>query len=506
MHRPINLVKLLRGTQDSPEQKKSTFFVTYEALLSNRDSEFKYKEGEVASLVAFACGCLSHGVPESCLDGFAFSYPIPHVPKEMDLLKVGENRVLDIELKSRKVGEEKVKKQLTRNRYYLSFLGRGITCLCYTSEDDSWLRLVDEEVLPATWDDAVQFLYEAADFDPSLDFDALFDPSNYSISPVMNRDAFLAGKYFLTDQQEETKRSVLKYLEVEDSGGHLVMGEAGTGKSLLLYDIALTMARQTGRPALIFHGAGLSPEHYAFNRECHDITLLGPQYLMIANVSQYCLVGFDEAHRMYPNGFRRAIQAANDAEVPFLVMLDSGQEMSHREQANDIESIAKELIPVERHIVTLSKKLRSNAKVASYIEALVNGARCNVRNRDGISLEFAPRDEVALQLVELYQKNGYQFIPISPSMYKSSHLNTFQIGGCPNTHGVIGLEYDSVVMVVTDCIRFDGERLCDGPHPNENLLPTKLLYQGLTRARERIAIIFRCDWSVFEYAVGLLAS
>ena len=170
MHRPINLVKLLRGTQNSTEQKKATFFVTYEALLSNRDSELKYKEGEVASLVAFACGCLSHGVPESCLDGFAFSYPIPHVPKEMDLLKVGENCVLDIELKSRKVGEEKVKKQLTSNRYYLSFLGRSITCLCYTSEDDSWLRLVDEEVLPAIWDDAVQFLYEAADFDSSLDF------------------------------------------------------------------------------------------------------------------------------------------------------------------------------------------------------------------------------------------------------------------------------------------------------------------------------------------------
>lgn len=506
MHVPIDLVKLLRGTQRCPEEKKASFFVTYEALLSNRDSELKYKEDEVASLVAFARGCLNHGVPESCLDGFAFSYPIPHVPKEMDLLKVGEKCILDIELKSRKVSNEKIKKQLTPNRYYLSFLGRSMTCLCYTAEDDSWLRLVGEEVLPATWDEAAQCICGMADFDPSLDLDTLFDPSNYSISPLMNREAFLAGQYFLTDQQRETKQSMLKYLEDEGSGGHLVMGEAGTGKTLLLYDIALTMAKKTGKPALIFHGADLSPEHAAFHRESHDITLLGPQFLMIADVSQYCLVGFDEAHRMHPEDFRRAVQAANDAEVPFLVMLDSKQEMSHREQADDIEKIAKELVPIERHVVTLSKKLRSNAKVASYIEAFVNGGRCHIKNRDGISLEFAPNDAVALRLVERYQKNGYQLIPISPSRWKSSHLDTFQIAGCPNTHRVIGLEYDSVVMVVTDCIRFDGKRLCDGSHPNDNLLPTKLLYQGLTRARERIAIIFRCDWSVFEYAVGLLAS
>ena len=146
MHKPINLITLLRGIRLCPQDKRASFFVAYEVLLSKRESELKYRHDEVASLMSFARGCINRGVPSSCLDGFAYSYPIPHVPKEMDLLKVGEKCVLNIELKSFAVSEEKAKKQLARNSYYLSFLSEHVSCLCYTAADGSWLRLIDGEV------------------------------------------------------------------------------------------------------------------------------------------------------------------------------------------------------------------------------------------------------------------------------------------------------------------------------------------------------------------------
>ena len=60
------------------------------------------------------------------LDGFFFSYVIEHIGKEFDLLKVSEDGgcILNIELKSEKVEEERIKKQLDQNRYFLSHIAQ----------------------------------------------------------------------------------------------------------------------------------------------------------------------------------------------------------------------------------------------------------------------------------------------------------------------------------------------------------------------------------------------
>ena len=63
-----------------------------------------------------------------CLDGFYFSYTIEHISKEFDLLKLSADAgcVLNIELKSEAVEEERIRKQLEQNRYYLSHISRTI--------------------------------------------------------------------------------------------------------------------------------------------------------------------------------------------------------------------------------------------------------------------------------------------------------------------------------------------------------------------------------------------
>ena len=63
-------------------------------------------------------------VTKQDLDGFIYSYTVPQLNKEFDLVKVAESACMNIELKSERVTIEKMEKQLLQNRHYLKMLGK----------------------------------------------------------------------------------------------------------------------------------------------------------------------------------------------------------------------------------------------------------------------------------------------------------------------------------------------------------------------------------------------
>ncbi len=50
-------------------------------------------------------------------DGFAFTFEIPQIGREFDLLKVTETKAINIELKSQMTTPDKLKKQFVQNRH-----------------------------------------------------------------------------------------------------------------------------------------------------------------------------------------------------------------------------------------------------------------------------------------------------------------------------------------------------------------------------------------------------
>ena len=91
------------------------------------------------------------------LDGFWFSYTIAHISKEFDLLKFSENGdyVLNIELKSEAIEEDRIKKQLEQNRYYLSNVSRTIYSYTYVMENNTLYYLNSRNYLKVTDDSEV---------------------------------------------------------------------------------------------------------------------------------------------------------------------------------------------------------------------------------------------------------------------------------------------------------------------------------------------------------------
>ena len=115
--RAVNLLTLAQGFETVPAELMSAF----EAQLSERDEPLdSVKPHEAACVIQ-----VTHDLHETnCLTekdfaGFAYSFRIPQISSEFDLLKVASDAALNIELKAQSVGENRIERQLRRGYDYV---------------------------------------------------------------------------------------------------------------------------------------------------------------------------------------------------------------------------------------------------------------------------------------------------------------------------------------------------------------------------------------------------
>ena len=121
--KPINIYELTRVGASSGIQK-------LERQMSGRAEYLKIRKWEIDSLRAFV-DRLNEVMPISHGYEFYYSFLLPKLGKEFDLLRISSDYIINIELKSRPVSTEAIKKQLIQNRYYLSMLGKTIYSYLY---------------------------------------------------------------------------------------------------------------------------------------------------------------------------------------------------------------------------------------------------------------------------------------------------------------------------------------------------------------------------------------
>lgn len=171
------------------------------------------------------------------IDNYYVGYTIPQIGKEFDLLRFGDNYVINIELKNNST-KDRILKQLVKNKYYLSFLNKKVYYFTFVSSEKKLYYLNNSTDLEEVdYDFLVNYLLnQTIEFIENLD--KLFNPSNYLVSPFNSTDKFMNNEYFLTSQQEEIKKNILKDISSDGISFVALTGAAGTGKTLLTYDIA----------------------------------------------------------------------------------------------------------------------------------------------------------------------------------------------------------------------------------------------------------------------------
>ena len=183
-------------------------------------------------------------------DKFFIGYSIPQIGKEFDLLRIDKETVVNIEIK-KKSTKEKIIAQLSKNKYYLNFLKRNTYCCTYVSDEKKLYTLYDTENLEEV--DLTQLLNMLASQSVAKinNLDIYFNPSNYLVSPFNSTQEFINGAYFLTTHQERIENEILKQLKLSGYSILSIKGGAGTGKTLLTYDIAKKVLRK--KEVLVIH-------------------------------------------------------------------------------------------------------------------------------------------------------------------------------------------------------------------------------------------------------------
>ena len=132
----INIYNLTRVSDNED-------FAEYEYILSGRKDFQRTRIREKESLIILVRELIKAGARLEDLDNYFYSYTIAHISKEFDLLRISSNRkcILNIELKSEDVGEDRIKQQLVRNRYYLSPVTTNIYSYTFILDTNTLYRL-----------------------------------------------------------------------------------------------------------------------------------------------------------------------------------------------------------------------------------------------------------------------------------------------------------------------------------------------------------------------------
>lgn len=491
----INLLSLVNAS------KKLTSPV-FDSYINHFD--IKIKQGELKdleSLVQEILGCFKS---LELVDEFYVGYTINQISKEFDLLRFGENNIINVELKKENTGD-KIKKQLIKNRYYLSFLNKKVLNFTYVTEENKLFYLDENEEIIEV---GMSFLVDELGEQKLIEIENIhniFDPSNYLVSPFNSTEAFIKKQYFLTEHQEIIKNGILKLNTETGTCFITIEGSAGTGKTLLTYDIAKEYIGNS-KKVLIFHCGTLNDGHKKLKSECSWI--ISPvKYFESYNFNDYDVIIFDETQRIYKNQLDELLLKIKDANLKCIFSYDSQQCLASWEIKNNIPQYIKEQVS-PKHF-KLTEKIRTNKEIASFTKNLFDLSKRNqTQEYSNIYLQYFSNNLEAKEYMEILKNQGWKIINYTPSRFHTYPYDHFQNFLDDSVHNVIGQEFDNVVVVLDQHFYYDQNRNLStkGWFNNPYYHPTKMLFQMVTRARKKLHIIIINNESVLSECLKILNS
>ena len=473
------LVSLLNLVNLIDDEKLSENYIRYIAGLS---SEKQYRHQEISDLNIlvnfFDCNLID-------LTGFIYSYEVPHLNKEFDLLKITENECVNIELKSEHVGQSKIRKQLIENGYYLNALNlKKVYLFTFVSSTKELYQLCDDFLKVSNFSVLTNLLKKGPG--RYLNLDDFYSPERFLISPLNDVKKFINNNYLLTEHQRVIKNEILNCIAAINNQNPIILGLtgcAGTGKTLLLYDIA----KEINESTLIIHCGQLCYGHRELEKRLVGKRIISVKELNCHLDERFDVIMVDESQRLKDYQYNKLISWAKLEKVILLFSFDDKQTLSRKEEKL---KISKKIEKNSYKVFKLTKSIRINKELTSFICCLFDLSKAKDfkdYSFNKVKIIYEPDISKAVQLAErLDCEKKYTYISYTPSFY--DNRIEFQASSI-NTHKVIGQEFNNVCMILGNNFFYDGKKLRSHEHPNPDYLYTKILYQGLTMARERICLI-----------------
>ncbi len=492
----INLKTLIDSEQLGKElyEKYLSYFGLSVKTRHNREGIKPHELSTIKAMVANLAQ-ISHKVLPLLLEDFFVGYQIPQIGKEFDLLRFGQLKgspsLINIELKSEST-EEKILQQLLKNKYYLGFLEYDLYLFSYNQATNTLYQLgADNQLKRHTDFTVLQTLLMRQQPEFIQEIDKLFDPANYLVSPFNATEKFLSGEYFLTGHQKDIKENhIIPKIIKGDTAFMAITGGAGTGKTLLTYDIAKTLKAEAKR-VLIVHCGILNDGQKTL--EANDWAIISIDMLQSITLADYDVLIIDEAQRLGREEFIWLKQMINQGiNCQCLFSYDRLQWLREEERNT---GIIKDIEQLASYQVGLTDKIRTNPEIASFIKRLLNIRETKVSHYPypNIKLHYVTNAEEAKLLLLKLKQNSWKVANYTPSPNKALAYESYTLTDeRDNAHTIIGQEYDKVVAVLDESFYYSPSGTLtarSSKDEKDDYDQERMLYQILTRVRKQLSII-----------------
>lgn len=433
-----------------------------ERQLSGRTYFLKMREWELESMKALVRELEVHMQDVHGLR-FFYSFQVPRLGKEFDLLQIKDDQIVNIELKSGKVSDEAVRKQLLQNRYYLSVQGKMIQSYTYISSQERLVRLNNHDhIVEADWDQLCLALQRQSK-DYEGDIEDLFQAEMYLFSPVTEPERFLNKEYFLTSQQKDIERRILDKIRKVKYGYFWFSGLPGTGKTLLLYDIAMKLS--VHQKVCMIHCGETGKEWKILHDRLLRIAFLSDSQLEeCPDLKEYSAILVDEAHLLTEEKLHVILELSE--KHPVIFSSDDEDMISDEEMDRTMIREIEHLPDIQSFHLT--NRIRTNAELSSFIQNMMHlPEKRTVRYYPHIQVVYANDEEEAEILLK-----GYQ---------------------------------DQLVFIIDERYYYDEKGyLREQRQKQQKPTAVRMLFHRLNEAREEFAIIVKRNEAVYEVLLELL--
>ena len=478
-----------------------------EELFNNYLSFFgvSLKEGEKEDLKSFVDKIRANIASFKELEGYYLGFKIPQISKEFDILRIGKKSVINVELKNEFTTEERIKKQLKQNKYYLSILERTSFHFTYVTKEDKLYKLENDNLVDANFKELADLLIKQ-EIEEIENIEKLCEPSNYLVSPFNSTDKFVKKEYFLTEQQEDIKNKIIDSVVKKDEQLFFtIKGGAGTGKTLLVYDIARELTEK-GEKVLVIHCGNLNKGQQELNEKkiLNIIPIKNIDLSKGVNFDKYSIVILDETQRVNLSQLQYIIKSIFNVKSKCIFSLDPKQCLKKNEINNSIESYLDEKTKTLKF--KLTNNIRTNEELLVFIKSISHNRPDFEKIRyKNIKINFFK--DYSLVKNYLSNLNGWEIINFTPSAKEKYEYDNYNIIGKVNSHNVLGQEFDNVVVVIDDTFFYNSTKKLSVRNENKYFYDKfGMLYQNITRARKKLNVVIVNNQEVLSRCLEVLNS
>lgn len=337
--------------------------------------------------------------------------------------------------------------------------------------------------------------------------------SEFLISPLDNINEFINNEYFLDSPQEDVKNELFQYGINRHGGIFGVEGAAGTGKSLIAYDLVKTL---NTTPILFIYPGDLKEKHKSFNQHFSNLKFCSGKDLTENLLNKYPIIIIDEAQRLYHDDPRNTLgiltnwikKNYNDHTVIFF--FDVYQSLGPKDCGQLLHNLCKTYEKDGKgKLLYLNASIRSNNNIFYFVRNLFDLKKkapkwiTTLDYKQNIEVKYFADSTDSLDWIKLKIQEGYHFLLPTKDRFNNTLIDKYDPleEYSKNTHHAIGEENNKIITVIDKSVKYT----TDGQIEENPIIKSDYfyyidheLYVNMTRAREKLAIAIIDNFDVYK--------